>query len=121
MKSYKMKRIARLVLAGTALAASCLTAAPVTFAADAAATAPESGLHVDQVGYLTGHEKKAAVKDSGETAFSIVDAATGATVYEGKLSAAKLDALSGERLRQADFSALRKVGTYRLKVGAQTS
>ena len=80
MKSYKMKRLARLVLAGTALAASCLTAAPVTFAADAAAAAPEAGLHVDQVGYLTGHEKKAAVKDSGETAFSIVDAATGATV-----------------------------------------
>ena len=123
MKSYKMKRLARLVLAGSALAASCLTAAPVTFAADAAAAAaaPEAGLHVDQVGYLTGHEKKAAVKDSGETAFSIVDAATGATVYEGKLSAAKLDALSGERLRQADFSALRKAGTYRLKVGAQTS
>ena len=54
--------------------------------------AADAGMHVDQVGYLNGYSKTAMVTDTGDTDFSLVDAKTGQTVYEGKLSAAKKDA-----------------------------
>ena len=78
-------------------------------------------MHVDQVGYLTGHNKTAMVTDSGETDFSIVNTKTGETAYQGKLSAAKEDAMSEERLRKADFSDFDKAGTYKLRVGSRES
>ena len=83
--------------------------------------AADAGMHVDQVGYLNGYSKTAMVTDTGDTDFSLVDAKTGQTVYEGKLSAAKKDAMSEERLRKADFSDFDKAGTYKLRVGSRES
>lgn len=107
------KRLCRLVLAGIAMLGAC-GAASLVEAADA-------GMHVDQVGYLTGHEKMAMVTDSGDTAFSIVDARTDKVVYTGKLSAAKRDAMSEETLRRADFSDFNTPGQYKIKVGSRES
>ena len=83
--------------------------------------AADAGMHVDQVGYLNGYSKTAMVTDTGDTDFSLVDAKTGQTVYEGKLSAAKKDAMSEETLRKADFSSFNKEGTYKLRVGSRES
>lgn len=83
--------------------------------------AADAGMHVDQVGYLNGYSKTAMVTDTGDTDFSLVDAKTGQTVYEGKLSAAKKDAMSEEPLRKADFSSFNKEGTYKLRVGSRES
>ena len=107
------KRLCQLVLAGIAMLGTCGMAS-LTEAADA-------GMHVDQVGYLTGYEKVAMVTDSGDTDFSVVDAKTGKVVYTGKLSAAKADPMSEETLRRADFTGLKTPGTYKLKVGNRES
>lgn len=83
--------------------------------------AADAGMHVDQVGYLNGYSKTAMVTDTGDTDFSLVDAKTGQTVYAGKLSAAKKDAMSEETLRKVDFSSFKKEGTYKLRVGSRES
>ena len=71
--------------------------------------AADAGMHVDQVGYLTGRDKTAMVTDSNETDFSLVDVKTNKVVYTGKLSQPKADALSEETLRKAkeDAEAIR--------------
>lgn len=107
------KKLCQLVLAGMAMLGTC-GAATLVEAADA-------GMHVDQVGYLTGREKTAMVTDSGVTEFNLVDAKTGKVVYQGQLSAVKADALSAENLRRADFTAFNTPGTYKLKVGNRES
>ena len=85
------------------------------------AFAADTGIYVDQVGYLTGHDKIAMVRDTGETSFSLMDAKTGKTVYTGKLTAAKRDANTEEMVRYADFSAIETPGTYKVKIGAAES
>ena len=79
------KKLCRLVLAGLAMVG--------TYGAAAYGEAADAGMHVDQVGYLTGYDKTAMVTDSGADEFSIVDAKTNQVVFSGKLSAAKMDAL----------------------------
>ncbi len=107
------KKLCRLVLAGLSMLGTC-GAAVLAEAADA-------GMHVDQVGYLTGYEKAAMVTDSGEDDFNIIDSKTGQVVFTGKLTAAKHDELSEEKLRRADFTPLNTPGTYKLKVGSRES
>ena len=107
------KMLCRLVLTGLLALGTC-SAATLAEAADAA-------LHVDQVGYLTDYSKVALVADPAATSFEIVDASNNQVVFKGSLSAAKKDALSEETLRQADFSALKKPGTYKLGVGTRES
>lgn len=99
-----------------------LIAAPLALTA-ATAFAADGGIHVDQVGYLKSHQKVAMVSAEVEddTNFRLVDVSTGATVFTGKLSAAKYDEMSGENIREADFSAFNKSGTYRLWVGGLES
>ena len=53
--------------------------------------------------------------------FDIVDAATGASVYTGKLSEQKHDAEAGEELQTADFTDFKTPGTYKLRVGDRLS
>lgn len=91
------------------------------FSASAIAFAADSGLHVDQVGYLTDHAKVAMVSSKGEDSFRIVDAKTNETVYEGKLSQAKHDANSDEDVCSADFTGFNIPGEYRLVVGERES
>ena len=103
------------------LAAAAIFSGAGTFALGGTAWAADAGMHVDQVGYLTGHNKIAMVTDSKETTFALVDAQTGAVVYQGELSGAKLDKSSAENLRTADFSKFDQAGTYKLKVGSRES
>ncbi len=107
------KKLCRLVLAGLTMVG--------TYGAAAYGEAADAGMHVDQVGYLTGYDKTAMVTDSGADEFSIVDAKTNQVVFSGKLSAAKTDELSEENLRRADFTSLNTPGTYKLKVGNRES
>jgi endoglucanase len=75
---------------------------------------------LNQVGFKPGHTKRAAVLMSAAgarpVAFRVVEAASGAVGAEGKLSAAAMDAASGDVVAWADFSALRRPGTYRVEV-----
>lgn len=81
------------------------------------------GLHVDQIGYLTGTKKEAFVATGAapEGTFELVDATTGASDYTGKLSAQKHDDVAGEDLQTADFTGFNTPGTYKLKVGDRLS
>lgn len=99
-----------------------LIAAPLALTS-VTAFAADSGIHVDQVGYLKNHQKIAMVSAEVEddTNFRLVDVRTGDTVFTGKLSAAKYDEMSGENIREANFSAFDKSGTYRLWVGGLES
>ena len=87
------------------------------------ALAADGGIHVDQVGYLRNHQKIAMVSSEVEDGanFRLVDVRTGDTVFTGRLSAAKYDEMSGENIREADFSAFNASGTYRLWVGGLES
>jgi endoglucanase len=81
-----------------------------------------AGVHLNQVGFLPGRGKRAAVvlatmPDAGvaPVGFRVVDAASGSVRLEGKLSAARMDAASGDVVAWADFSALKRTGTYRVE------
>ena len=83
--------------------------------------AADDGIHVDQVGYLTNHDKVAMVADAKDKTFEIIDTKTNKVVFTGKLSAPKYDAMSEETLSKADFTNLKTPGTYILKVGNRES
>lgn len=77
------------------------------------------GIHVfvDQVGYPTGVGKNAMVVGcSRPLGFLVVDADSSKTVFQGKLSPAQWDDASGDSVRMANFSHLRRVGRYYIKV-----
>lgn len=83
--------------------------------------AADDGIHVDQVGYLTNHDKVAMVADAKDKTFEIIDTKTNKVVFTGKLSAPKYDAMSEETLSKADFTNLKTPGTYILKIGNRES
>ena len=95
--------------------------------ANATASAPavtgtnDAAIHVDQVGYLTHHNKIAVVSGHGGESFWLIDAKTNQTVYEGKLSAVQHDDNSGEDVSHADFTNFATPGAYRLVVGDKSS
>lgn len=72
-------------------------------------------IKVDQVGYLPNSPKLALVTAPVST-FEVKNAADNATVFTGKLSAASQDADTGDSVQIADFSKLKKSGTYYLDV-----
>ncbi len=85
----------------------------------AAGAAHADGIAVNQIGYLPGATKVAAVpaaEAAGATAFAVVDAATGRTVLRGSLGAAARWEPAAQDVRLADFSALKAPGHYRLQV-----
>jgi endoglucanase len=81
-----------------------------------AAGAPVAEIKINQLGFLPAAQKLAVVPGDTQASFSVVDAATGAPVLDGKLAAAAVWDASGERVRVADFSALRAPGRYRVRV-----
>ena len=109
------KFFGKLCAAGIILASS--------FAMSITAFAASESIHVDQVGYLTNYKKVAMVtaEIADGTAFRIVDAQTGDTVFSGKLSPAQYNAMSNENIRRADFTEFDTPGTYRLWVGGLES
>ena len=85
-----------------------LAAAVCAFAANS-----ESVVRLNQAGYLP-RSPKAAVVAADTDAFTVCDARTGVVVFSGKASEPVQDADSGDRVRIADFSSLRKPGRYYL-------
>ena len=89
---------------------------------DNVAMAASEGIHVDQVGYLEDYSKVAMISLKGDSKdFSLVDTATGKTVYQGKLTAKAYDEMSGEYVARADFSDFKVPGTYKLVAGGEES
>jgi len=80
------------------------------------AQAQTGEIAVNQVGYLPGAAKLAAVPAGEAAAFTVVDAQTGRSVLSGSLAAAERWAPAGQDVRLADFSALQAPGRYRLQV-----
>ena len=95
------------------LAAAC---AALLLAGSAHAAGPAANVKLNQVGYLPAAQKLAVVPADAQARFAVVDAASGKQVFEGSLGAAATWDASGERVRLADFSALRTPGSYRLRV-----
>jgi endoglucanase len=80
------------------------------------AAAPTTDIKVSQAGYLTHAPKRAFVVTAADaSAFTVRDAG-GKVAFEGRLSPPVADADSGDRVRTAEFSALRQPGRYRLDV-----
>ena len=76
------------------------------------AMAASEGIHVDQVVYLEDYSKVAMVSLQGDSKdFSLVDTATGKTVYQGKLTDKAYDEMSGEYIAREDFSDFKVPGT----------
>jgi len=100
-----------------ALLAACTLLAGGAGAAPAAAPA---AIKLNQVGFLPAAQKLAVVPAlapaAAQARFSVIDAATGKPVFDGVLARAAAWDVSGERVRVADFSALRTPGSYRLRV-----
>ncbi len=82
----------------------------------AAGVVSAEGIAVNQIGYPPGAVKVAAVPAVAASAFTVVDADTGGTVLRGRLGSAARWEPSGEDVRLANFSALKKPGRYRLRV-----
>jgi endoglucanase len=81
-----------------------------------APTEPGSKIRIDQVGYLTAAPKIAMVKDGSKDAFEIYNVSSKQVDFTGKLSAAVQDVNSGDTVRNADFTAINKPGTYIVRV-----
>jgi endoglucanase len=82
-----------------------LAAAVAALAADG----PGAAVRVNQVGYLPAAPKAAVVAYDGEAGgFTVLEAGSGRVVLRGSLSAPVQDADSGDTVRMADFSALKK-------------
>jgi endoglucanase len=93
---------------------SALLAAVLLLAGGTAFAAP--AIKLNQLGFLPAAHKLAVVVADAPTRFAVVDAQTGKQVLEGDLGAAASWDASGEKVRVADFSALRTPGSYRIRV-----
>ncbi|HEY0785785.1 MAG TPA: glycoside hydrolase family 9 protein, partial [Acidobacteriaceae bacterium] len=84
-----------------------------------------TGILLNQVGLLPGHDKVATVRSASPSApgaeFRLRAAAGGKVVYQGALSSPQLDAASGDQVRLAQFSSFTTPGSYRLEVDTGSS
>lgn len=89
--------------------------------ASRASGAADAAVKLNLLGFLPASQKLAVVSDAsaGQDGFTVVDAASGKTVFEGRLGAPAVWDASGETVRIADFSALRTPGSYKLRVNGQ--
>jgi endoglucanase len=89
-------------LALAALSAPCGAAGPA--------------IQVNQIGYLPGAAKWAAMPPTTVATFTVRDAASGREVFRGHLGPSVAWAPAADAVRLADFSALTRPGVYRLHV-----
>lgn len=87
----------------------------VTIANAAAADGKSVQIKVDQVGYLPDGPKVALVSAQAST-FEVKNAKDNSTAFSGKLSGMSQDADTGDSVQIADFSKLKRSGTYYLDV-----
>ena len=75
----------------------------------------------NQVGYRPGDAKVATVRGAapGQASFRLRQAADNKVVFEGALTSPQSDALSGDLVQQARFTAFRQPGRYRIEFGGQ--
>ncbi len=81
----------------------------------------DASIRFNQVGYLPTAGKIAVIKSGPEKSFSIIDADTQESVYQGELGKPKVWPHSKESVQKLDFSALATEGRYQIKVGAAVS
>lgn len=83
--------------------------------ASSAADSAAPHIMVNQIGYLPGAGKTAVFRGEDiDTKFSIVDADSGKSVYDGTVSKASWNEQTGENEAAADFSDFKTPGTYRV-------
>jgi len=111
MKTLTLPRLS-LSVSSRRLAAGVLALAGI-FGAQA------QGIAVNQVGYLPGAAKWAALPGDVGDEFRVVRAGGGDVVLRGRLGPARTWAPGGAAVRLADFSALADVGEYELRVEGQ--
>jgi beta-xylosidase len=73
-------------------------------------------IQLNQVGFLPGGAKWAAVPEGPAQRFSVVDARSGQVVFSGALGAPAAWPAAHAAFQMADFSALKTPGRYRLRV-----
>lgn len=109
-----------LKLSGSAAVAGVAATALDGFGRDALAGTWRPQAWMNQLGYLPAASKVATVQwpqgSSGSAKKFQVRRIGGERVLEGRLSAPSADALSGDRVQLADFSAVRAPGKYLLEV-----
>ncbi len=71
----------------------------------------------NQVGYRTNDKKVAVVRAGGQSSFSVVNADTEKSVFEGRLSEGIANASADETDYLADFSSVTDPGTYYIACG----
>ena len=87
-----------------------------------AASADTVRICFDQLGYTPSHPKAATVLGAGPgDSFRVRVAGDGRRVFEGSLSDETDDQASGDKVRVANFSALRREGVYQLEVNGTLS
>ena len=78
-------------------------------------------IRIDQMGYRPGDEKVAFVQVSSAATFDLVNTTTNASVFKGAVSRiGRRDASSGDYLFMLDFSGVRTVGRYHLRLSNST-
>ena len=82
----------------------------------AAGDAPASAIQVNQLGFLPGAAKWAAVPAVLVDTFAVVDDASGREILRGRLGPPAEWTPAQADVRLADFSALTRPGSYRLRV-----
>ena len=71
---------------------------------------------VNQIGYYPDAQKVALIRTPAAK-FEVIDAVTGKSVFKGVTGKPEYWPFSGDTVRAADFSTLKKPGTYRLCLG----
>ena len=86
---------------------------------DYAASRPYApSINLNQVGYKPDSKKIAVFRDiTNESEFSVINAASGQTVYTGKLENRTENSSAGETNYTGDFSAVKDAGKYYIKCG----
>ena len=94
-------------------AAGCLLASA---GLPAQAQQPATAIHLNQVGFYPVARKVAVVVGAASGSFYLTAPGRTKPVFTGRLGAARFDSLAQQRVRLADFSACRAVGTFVLSV-----
>lgn len=102
-----LSRFSRHTLLPLGAAASLVASNMVWAAAD---------IDLNQLGFLPGAAKVAVAPARAADTFEVVDTASGKVILRGSLGKAAAAPDAGEKVRQADFSALISPGRYRLRV-----
>jgi endoglucanase len=109
--SFMSSQSVRDLLPSVLLAGFLLCPAALVYGSESAQLA----IKVDQVGYpLNG--PKVALISSPATTFEIRRSNDGGVVFQGKLGSAVADPNTGDQVQAADFSALRRAGSFYLEV-----